>query len=364
VSLVGVAHIGQASLYRRLQEILDAHDVVLFESVKPAGAGEPGGQTDEQRIESTRRAIRFVASVAELHQARKHDYPIDHAALLAYAGSLDARLKWFVEQALTDAWGRPVRYSRAEDGYRLLSLGADGEPGGEGVAADIVSPAPGSVAALQATRDDGLQAELARTLGLRFQLDDINYDRPNWHCSDMAIDQVNRALAERGLDAMSLEAAMEGSSFPARLIRVVLGLVRLMNWLSDGAAADMIKVMLIELLGDEAIIEQALRQHGRGFSEVIVEQRNAVVIDDLARLIEREPRAGSVAIFYGSAHMPDLAARLAEQLQYQPAGEPEWISAISVDLAESRLTRRDVQEMRRLLRQSLRAQLGPPRSDR
>ena len=53
VSLVGVAHIGESGLYRRLQDLLDQYDVVLYESVMPPGAGGAGGDTDAQRVAST-----------------------------------------------------------------------------------------------------------------------------------------------------------------------------------------------------------------------------------------------------------------------------------------------------------------------
>ena len=38
-----------------------------------------------------------------------------------------------------DPWGRPYRYSAGGAGFELLSLGADGEPGGDGENADIRS---------------------------------------------------------------------------------------------------------------------------------------------------------------------------------------------------------------------------------
>ncbi|MFV0476033.1 MAG: type II secretion system major pseudopilin GspG [Pikeienuella sp.] len=38
---------------------------------------------------------------------------------------------------LIDPWDNPYRYERAEGAYRLMSLGADGAPGGDGENADI-----------------------------------------------------------------------------------------------------------------------------------------------------------------------------------------------------------------------------------
>src|SRR5688500_8650775 len=42
------------------------------------------------------------------------------------------------ERLLSDPWGNPVYYLRVAGGYWLMSWGADGAPGGEGDAADLV----------------------------------------------------------------------------------------------------------------------------------------------------------------------------------------------------------------------------------
>jgi hypothetical protein len=39
---------------------------------------------------------------------------------------------------ITDAWGFPVRYSREDGVVKLVSYGADGQPGGTGPDSDIV----------------------------------------------------------------------------------------------------------------------------------------------------------------------------------------------------------------------------------
>ena len=54
VSLVGVSHIGARRFYRAVQDILDEYAVVLYESVKPAGASGAGGESDAERAEGQR----------------------------------------------------------------------------------------------------------------------------------------------------------------------------------------------------------------------------------------------------------------------------------------------------------------------
>ena len=190
VSLVGVAHIGERTLYRQLQDLLDKQDVVLYESVMPAGAGGAGGDTDATRVASTEAVMRFTAGVLRLHHARDGRYPADLTELVAFAERRDARLGQWLQTAHTDAWGGVIRYV-ADDGrlhFVLTSLGADQLPGGAGADADlkVTSDTPLAAGFLEAD-EDNLQAELAKALGLEFQLDGIDYDRPNFRCSDMAL---------------------------------------------------------------------------------------------------------------------------------------------------------------------------------
>lgn len=355
VTLVGVAHVAEESLYRQLQDLLDAHDVVLYESVMPAGAGGAGGTTHTERVASTVSAMRLTGGVIELHRGEQGRYPADLASLNEFAGRRDARLSQWLTAAATDAWGCPVAYSVDEDGrrYVLTSLGADGRPGGDGADGDLevtndTLPRPG----LQLVEGDNLQSELAAALGLTFQLDGIDYDRPNFRCSDMSMDQLQRAMLAEGLDMGPLEGSLAGSSLPGRIAVFFLRLIRTFDIFVDGMIADALKLILIELFSDEAFLEQSIRQVGEGFERVLIDQRNQVVMDDLRAIVQREHDVKSVAIFYGAAHMPDLAERLAEQLGYQPDGE-QWFTAFEVDLTKTVLSPAQVQSLRVMIRRQL-----------
>ena len=85
VALVGVAHIGERKLYDAVQTLLDEHDVVLYESIKPAGTGGAGGRNEQQRIQSTRAAMGFVATVLEAHHRGRQKYPDDLEELVEFA---------------------------------------------------------------------------------------------------------------------------------------------------------------------------------------------------------------------------------------------------------------------------------------
>ncbi len=354
VTLVGAAHIGTKELYDAVQSLLDSHDVVLYESVKPAGTGGAGGADDAERLESTKSALRYLASMLEAHREARAIYPGSLEELGEFAAGIDPRMTGWVQTARTDGWGRPVAYDSPGDGgdYAIASLGADGRPGGEGADTDLRLTAADPVAPPR-RGDDQLQGELARALGLEFQLDAIRYDRPNFRCSDMAMDQVERALRAKGVEFGPIESTLAGSSLPGRIVVFLLRMMRVADIFLDGVLADTVKVALIELSGDEEMLELSIEQLGEGVGSVIIDARDQVVIDDLKAILDRE-RPGSVAIFYGAAHMPDMGRRLAGQLGYRPAGE-QWLTAIEVDLTQSAISPQQVDQMRAMMRHQVRA---------
>lgn len=366
VALVGVAHIGDKSFYQCVQKLLQDYDVVLYESVKPPGAGGAHGETDSQRMESTKSALQFIGGMIETYHAKTHAYPADINELRTFASTQDGRLGKFIDASMNDAWGHEFVYQRKPDeskpehgAYSLVSLGGDGKPGGEGVNADLNladQPLPDP---LVLSKEDGIQTQLASALGLKFQLDAISYDHDNWRCSDMAMDEVDRRLQAKGLDFSLIGGTLAGSSLPAKVIKVVLGMMKIADAFLEGALADTFKVVMIEMLGDEKLTQMSLDQLGQGFGDVIVGDRNQVAIDDLKQVIEREPKVKSVAVLYGAAHMPDMAKKLSDQLGYQPLPEnaEKWLTAIKVDFSQSAVSPAEVNRIRLMMRQMLRQQL-------
>ena len=102
-----------------------------------------------------------------------------------------------------------------------------------------------------------------------------------------------------------------------------------------------------------------LAQLGKGFGEVIINDRNQVVIDDLKKIIETEPQAKNIAVFYGAGHMNDMVDRLKDQLGYEPSTYAEserWRKAISVDFSKSAGPAADINRIRMMIKQTLRQQ--------
>lgn len=366
VGLVGVAHIGEKSFYRQLQKLLAGYDVVLYESVKPSGASKPGGETAEQRIESTKASMRLVRGMIETYRHQKEGNPPNLESLRAFVAEQDPRLGEFISIASVDAWGNAMQYGLVagaadpDQTYVLASNGADGRGGGEGENADITlgdEPAPDPMAL---SKDDGLQSQLAEALGMEFQLDAMDYGLPNWRCSDMDMDELNRRLADRGLDFGVMGGTLAGSSLPAKAIKLLLGVMKMADSFMDGAITDTFKVVMIEMLGDPALTDMSLQQLGAGFGEVIINERNQVPLNDLKALIEQDPPVKSVAIFYGAGHMSDLDRRLRE-LGYLPDAGPQgerWLTGMRVDFTQSAVSSRELNQVRAMMKRMIRQQMG------
>lgn len=365
VTLVGVAHIGEPAYYDALQQRLNSFDVVLYESVMPPGVKGRLGDSTEARVDYTRAAMTFVWSQVLQYKQARQQFPASLDAVREYIAGGDSRYAQWFDDALTDGWGRPLHFEcegsvgdADDDAHRnctLLSYGADGEPGGEGPAQDISSSDPQIAAQAEfyvSAGEENLQGQLASALDMEFQLDAIDYNQPGWVCSDMTIDELNAAMAERGIDFSVMGGTLAGSSLPGKVVKVLLRLMSVMDAMMDGAITDLFKITLIEMLGDERIMETSMDQFGRGFGEVIIGERNQVVVDDLSDVIEAHSGDDSIAVFYGAGHLTDFEQRLEQQLGYAPA-ETQWLSAMTVDLQQSAVSEAQLRQMRVMIRRAI-----------
>lgn len=348
IELVGAIHIADAAYYRRLQEILDGHEIVLFEAVRPAGAGDgspiPEGLDDAERARLTERRIRFVGSAVEAYRKAHGTGP---ACADEFREGVPGKLRPMLEHSLTDFWGRAlVLEFDGEGGVDVVSLGADGVPGGEGPAADLRLSAQEPLTPAERGEQMNLQQRLARALGLTYQMDGIDYARPNWRNSDLSMDQVRQAVGDDA-QARTLFSMLEGSSFMGRMAGVVLGMIE-----GNPRMAASLKVMMLSTLSQaDAALSQAGPEMSR-LLRVILDDRNDVIVRDVARIVEHEPHVSSVAVFYGAGHMAALESRLTAELGYH-AGPTRWIEAIRADLREAGMSAEQARAMQETLKRMM-----------
>ncbi len=165
-----------------------------------------------------------------------------------------------------------------------------------------------------------------RVLGMEYQTEGIDYDRPNFVHADIDWDQYqalmtarNQTLATLFQRAMTLAQSGEG---PAILTDEEAGnrmLSGLLSGLASGNAAQL-KRSLAPMLGEaETLINEIEGEDGT----VLVTERNKVVMTFLERELNRGRR--EIAIFYGAGHFPDLERRLLESGFRRQTGV--WLTA-------------------------------------
>jgi hypothetical protein len=113
---------------------------------------------------------------------------------------------------------------------------------------------------------------------------------------------------------------------------------------------EMGKVALMETLGKADDLLGTVPGMER-MLEVIIKDRNQVVIGDLSRIIETEPNVKTVGIIYGGGHMPDLEKHLAE-MGYVESGV-QWLDAISMDLPKDAAGKKQMERIREMVSKSI-----------
>lgn len=374
VHLVGAVHIADESFYRDMQSFLDVHDVVLYEGVGGGheSVAEPEAIAAKNALITERRVL-FLQALADDVARRRGSYPATtHELVESFEGSMaDA-----AERFARDGWGNEIAVEN--DGFDLVSFGADGAVGGEGMAADIraseLRARPTGI--VPDPRAEGLQRDLSEALGLVFQLDGIDYTHPHWRNSDMNFGEIREALGgapagdgevvEGGEGdrsplpadapdelkaAEALFSTLSGDSFLAKASAFLLKMVG-----ASPSGRAMVKIMLADTLTQA---EELLGAQPAGLADlmtVIIDERNRAVVRDLHAIVRDEPGVGSVAIFYGAGHFGDLESRIADELGYSHEATL-WIPAMTIDLREAGLNPAQVQFMRRMMRDMIQAQL-------
>jgi len=103
-------------------------------------------RADESRVTAARSDVNNLMQALKLYRLDNQRYPTQEQGLQALvqrpaAGPAPANWRPYVEKLPTDPWGRPYQYLSpgTYGAVDVFSLGADGQPGGEGQDADIGS---------------------------------------------------------------------------------------------------------------------------------------------------------------------------------------------------------------------------------
>jgi hypothetical protein len=201
------------------------------------------------------------------------------------------------------------------------------------------------------------QTKLATWFGLAFQMDGIAYDRPHFVHADMTAEEFMEAAQRLGAGGFA-EALTGGKRPPPKpeapkgeepghpepepaeqkepappaqnplsgiegQVRMLEGMLKALG-IEDEKRGPAVRRTLKAFMGRMMAImgPNMGAMLGGGAGKLLIDSRNEVAVE---RLKEVPEGARSVAIFYGAAHLPDLAKRL-EALGYQRVGG-RWLLA-------------------------------------
>ncbi len=161
-----------------------------------------------------------------------------------------------------------------------------------------------------------LQRSLRDTLKLSFQLDEIDYKRPNFVHADLDAETFAELQSKRGESMLSLmlDSMMKQMSNPDAMAAQP-GLFDILAALNSPDKARQLKLMM-----------------GRQFQQiddqfesdsVLVGERNKAAMKVLNQELSAK-KGRHFAIFYGAAHLKLMAATLTEEMGFHQVGPPFW----------------------------------------
>ena len=99
---------------------------------------------DTARVQAAQTDLRALSQTLEIYRLDNFQYPSSEQALESLVdrpSGFPEPKNWnpegYLKKLPTDPWGSPYLYEKTGSSYSLISLGADGQEGGEGFDADI-----------------------------------------------------------------------------------------------------------------------------------------------------------------------------------------------------------------------------------
>lgn len=224
----------------------------------------------------------------------------------------------------------------------------------EGVKPSEMDGARWQKSMLETTGDLGqLQKEIADWFAFRYQMEAIDYSRPNLVHADMSMEEFAKAGGERlglvpkqsaeskpateskeaassemeddvGLGSTSSRSSASNQKVATAAVMETWTKVRGLAHVALGEGGPLQSLgrqMFAQTMGTQDI--GTALDFVPGLSELLLNKRNEVVIRTLE--VERKKATGRIAIFYGAAHMKDLEKRLVA-LNYRRTGG-RWLRA-------------------------------------
>ncbi len=166
-----------------------------------------------------------------------------------------------------------------------------------------------------------IQQGMKNMLQLSFQLDQIDYTRPNFVHADLDVETFLQMQEDRGETIFGLmlqQAFKEMGNDQGDPIDVAA----LLTALQSPDRARQLKLVLAR--GFEQM-DDMLNNLGGPDGTVLVTERNRQALKVLKQRLDRGDK--KLAIFYGAAHLKEMEIDLTGPMGFKQVGDPQWLTA-------------------------------------
>jgi hypothetical protein len=167
-----------------------------------------------------------------------------------------------------------------------------------------------------------LQTGMKDRLKLAFQLDEIDYQAPNFVHADMSPEEFGEDMERRNDGFLSMFARVMGSGFATQGSKKSNDAqAEMMSALFSGDTVKLRRAMANQF---ESMDSQMAGIADKDGKSTLLTERNAKAFEVLRKELDQGKR--KVGVFYGAGHLSDMHKRLLQDFQAVPF-EVEWVDA-------------------------------------
>jgi hypothetical protein len=171
----------------------------------------------------------------------------------------------------------------------------------------------------------GMQVGMKSLLGLEFQLDRIDYTRPNMVHADMSPEEFAETMKRRNESMTGMFFRLLGRSFAQQAKDPWnSGDLQILAALAAEDRPRRLKAVMAEQFADA---EDEMDVFDGPDGSTIITERNKKALDVLRQQLQRGKKR--LALFYGAGHLPDLERRLVKDFQLKKT-QTQWLVAWSL----------------------------------
>lgn len=338
IILAATSHVGSANYYAALQNHINQQPLVLFE-----GAGvpdflrlDPPATVDVALINKER--VDLLTEWLGRFKEKTGNLPENFETLTEWVETVEPGHAWMILRTASLPGQVPLRLGVSPEMNPQLEAADDRQ-----TFKPVVLPEN-----LNHSKPDRstLQRDLARALGLKFQLDAICMSSKNCYPCDMTRSEMAAVLAaaaepepgetmdpkrrEKQVLAQDLDGLidlMQGKGIAGKLAMFGVALIGMSEPLQQGCLLTLAEIM--NATGGD-LVAATRDPRVKRLMELLLKERNELVLQALnIRLTAREhPR--SITLFYGAGHMLELENSIRERFAYQMDQEA-WLTVYTAD---------------------------------